>query len=238
MNGGNQMSLLKTQNDIITYTVDKTSNSSLYISIHNGEVIIKAPWYYTTKQIQEVVEEKKNWILKHLKEYIEAENIKKQKVNTEPIYIFGKQYDIVVKYENTQNPTLNLLKKYVEIILPAKYIDLDKTKVIQATITKMYKSIAKDEIEGIMEDARHLLGFAPEDFKIKNIGDELAKCSNNIITINPSIMQYSREIIRFIIIHQFCHLKYKNHTKGFYELMEKYIFNYDEIANHVKKLKF
>jgi len=232
------MSLLKTQNDIITYTVDKTSNSSLYISIHNGEVIIKAPWYYTTKQIQEVVEEKKNWILKHLKEYIEAENIKKQKVNTEPIYIFGKQYDIVVKYENTQNPTLNLLKKYVEIILPAKYIDLDKTKVIQATITKMYKSIAKDEIEGIMEDARHLLGFAPEDFKIKNIGDELAKCSNNIITINPSIMQYSREIIRFIIIHQFCHLKYKNHTKGFYELMEKYIFNYDEIANHVKKLKF
>ena len=238
MIGGVFVSLLKTKNDVITYTVDKTSNTSLYISIHNGEVIVKAPWYYTTKQIQEVVEEKKNWILKHLKEYIENENIRKQKINTEPIFIFGKKYDVIVKYENTKNPTLNLLNKYIEIILPAKYIDLDKTKIIQATISKMYNSIAKDEIESIMEDARHLLGFAPEDFKIKNIANELAKCSNNIITINPSIMQYSREIIRFIIIHEFCHLKYKNHTKGFYELMEKYIFNYDEIAKQVHNLKF
>lgn len=232
------MSFFKNNDDVITYTVDHTSNSSLYISIHNGEVIVKAPSYYTSKQIQAVVEEKKNWILKHLKEYIEAENIRKQKVNTEPIHILGNQYDIIIKYENVQNPTLNLLRKYVEIILPAKYIDLDKTKIIQATLTKMYNSIAKDEIENIMEDARHLLGFAPEDFKIKDIGQYLAKCSNQIITINPSIMQYSREIVNFIIMHEFCHLKYKKHTKGFIEIMEKYIFNYDKIAEQVKNLKF
>lgn len=232
------MSFFQNKNDVITYTVDKTSNSSLYISIHNGEVIVKAPSYYTNKQIQAVVEEKKNWILKHLREYIEAENIRKQKINQEPIYILGKQYDVLIKYENAKNPTLNLLKKYVEIILPARYIDLDKTKIIEATLAKMYQSIAKDEIESIMEDARHLLGFAPEDFKIQDIGNELAKCSNKIITINPNIMQYSREVIHFIVIHEFCHLKYKNHTKSFYELMEKCIFNYEKVAKQVKKLKF
>lgn len=233
------MSFVKNKNDVITYTVDKTSNSSLYISIHNGEVIVKAPWYYTTKQIQEVVEEKKNWILKHLAEYIEAENIRRQKINTEPVFVFGKQYDVLVKYENTKNPTLNLLKKYIEIILPAKYIDLDKTKIIQATLSKMYTSIAKDEMDAIFEDVRHLLGFAPEDFKIKSLArDYLAQCSNQIITINPAIIQYSHEMIRFIVIHEFCHLKYKNHTKSFYELMEKYIFNYDEIATQVDGLKF
>lgn len=232
------MSLLTNQNEVIAYTVDKTSNSSLYISIQNGEVIVKAPQHYTQAQIQQVVEEKKNWILKHLKEYIEDETIKKQKINQEPIFILGKQYDVIIKYGNIKNPTLNLQRKYVEIILPAKYINLDKQKIINATITKMYKSIAKDEIEYIMEDTRHLLGFAPEDFKIKDLGKELAKCSNQIITINPSITQYSREIIKFIIIHEFCHLKYKNHTKSFYELIEKYIFNYDEIAKQVEKLKF
>ena len=232
------MSFLKTKNDVIAYTVDKTSNSSLYISIQNGEVIVKAPWYYTQKQIQSVIEEKKNWILKHLTEYIENESIRKQKINTEPISILGNQYDIIVKYENTKNPTLNLLKKYVEIILPAKYIDVDKTQIIDATIAKMYASIAKDELENMMEDARHMLGFAPEDFKIKPLGEELAKCSNQIITINPTIMQYSREIIQFIILHEFCHLKYKNHTKAFHEFMEKYIFDYEKIAKQAQKLKF
>lgn len=233
------MSFIKNKNDVIAYTVDKTSNSSLYISIHNGEVIIKAPAYYTTKQIQAVVEEKKNWILKHLAEYIESENIRRQKVNTEPVFVLGKQYDVIVKYENTKNPTLNLLKKHIEIILPAKYIDLDKSKIIQATLSKMYQSIASEEIEAIFEDVRHLLKFAPEDFKIKSLANHyLAQCSNQIITINPAIMQYSREMIRFIVMHEFCHLKYKNHTKSFYEIMEKYIFNYEKIATHVKDLKF
>lgn len=231
------MNLLN-NNDVITYTVDKTSNSSLYISIQNGEVIVKAPWYYTPNQIQSVVEGKKNWILKHLKEYIETENIKKQKINSEPIYIFGKKYDLLIKYQNSQNPTLNLFNKYIEIILPSKYFKTDKTKIIKATISKMYTSIAKNELDIVMEDARHLLGFAPEDFKIEDLGDTLAKCSNKIITINSSIMQYSKEIIRFIVIHEFCHLKYKNHTKSFNELMEKYIFNYEEISKQVKNLKF
>lgn len=238
MKGSKIMSFFKTNTDIITYTVDKTSNSSLYISIQNGEVIVKAPWYYTQKQIQNVIEEKKNWILKHLKEYIEKETIQKQKINNEPISILGKSYDIIVKYETTQNPTLNLFEHYVEIILPAKYIHLDKASIIQATIRKMYLSLAKEKMENMMEDVRHLLNFAPEDFKIKCIGDSLAKCSNQIITINPSIMQYSSEIIQFIVIHEFCHLKYKNHTKRFYELMEKYIFDYEKIAQQVKKLKF
>ena len=151
------MSFFKNKNEVITYTVDKTSHSSLYISIQNGEVIVKAPWYYTQKQIQTVIEEKKNWILKHLKEYIQTETIKNQKVNTEPVCVLGKSYDIIVKYENTKNPTLNLLERYIEIILPAKYIDLDKTQIIQATLSKMYTSIAKLEIESMLEDARHLL---------------------------------------------------------------------------------
>ena len=85
------VSLLKSKNDVITYTVDKTSNSSLYISIQNGEVIVKAPRYYTAKQIQAVVEEKKNWILKHLQEYVDNETIKKSKVNIKPIYMISKK---------------------------------------------------------------------------------------------------------------------------------------------------
>lgn len=224
--------------EIIAYTVDKTSNSSLYISIQNGEVIVKAPWYYTKSQIQKVVEEKKNWILKHIKEYNEAENIKKEKANNKPIEILGRKYDLLIKYENLNNPTLNLFRNYIEIILPLKYQNLPKDDIIKMTLNKMYKSIAKNELDILMEDARHLFGYAPEDYKIKDLDDCLAKCSNNIIYINPEIMKYNNEIIRFIIIHQFCHLKYKNHTKGFYELMERNIFNYDEVEKQAKKLKF
>ncbi len=62
------MNILRNRSQIITYTVDKNINNNLYISVQNGEVIVQAPWYFSKNQIQEIVEEKKRWILEKLKE--------------------------------------------------------------------------------------------------------------------------------------------------------------------------
>ena len=52
------------KNKTIAYTVCKAKVKNLYISIQNGEVVVKAPWYVTSSQIQEVIEEKRKWIIK------------------------------------------------------------------------------------------------------------------------------------------------------------------------------
>ena len=40
------------KNDIIAYSVNKTNNRGLYISVQNGEVSVRAPWYATKEKIQ------------------------------------------------------------------------------------------------------------------------------------------------------------------------------------------
>ena len=54
--------------NIIKYTVNKNFSDDLYLSVQNGEVVIKAPWYYTNNQIQNIIKEKRNWIINKLKE--------------------------------------------------------------------------------------------------------------------------------------------------------------------------
>ena len=49
--------------NIIKYTVNKNFSDDLYLSVQNGEVVIKAPWYYTNNQIQNIIKEKRNWII-------------------------------------------------------------------------------------------------------------------------------------------------------------------------------
>ena len=63
------MSKVKYLNKTIPYTVNKAKIKNIYISIQNGEVVIKAPWYTTSTQIQEIVESKREWITKKLQEY-------------------------------------------------------------------------------------------------------------------------------------------------------------------------
>ena len=33
---------------------------------------------------------------------------------------------------------------------------------------------------------------------------------------------YNRDIIDYVVLHQYCHLKYKTHAKSFWKLVEKY----------------
>ena len=76
-----------------------------------------------------------------------------------------------------------------------------------------------------MEKTRIMLGFAPEEFEIKKI-NTFGKCEDGKIIINPEIVKYGRKIIDYIVLHQYCHLKYKTHCKAFYNLLAKYEINY------------
>ena len=71
-------------------------------------------------------------------------------------------------------------------------------------------------------------------FKIleKNV---LGKClDNKMIIINPELFQFKREIIEYVIIHEFCHLKYKSHGKRFSEMLQKYVPKYKKYDNEIQ----
>jgi len=99
--------------------------------------------------------------------------------------------------------------------------------------------IAQKEIESSMERVRKLVGFAPEDYEIKRIENKMGDCikEKELIIINPDIVKYDRETIDYIVLHQFCHLKYKTHSKKFIEMLENNMPNYkkyEQIVNLIK----
>jgi len=227
------MSIFGRKDNVITYTVNKAINNDMYITVQNGEVVVNAPWYFTSNKIQEVVKEKRNWILRKMQEYNNLPNMQSVK-------IFGKNYDIKVVYQNIKMPELNLKENSeIEIILPNKYKKVGNEQILKMSIEKMYEQIANNEIEDMMEKIRIMLGIAPEDYKIEKMNNILGKCTQNkTIIINPELMQYKKEIVEYIIIHEFCHLKYKTHGKRFYEIIEKYVPEYQKYEKEIKEYEY
>lgn len=227
------MSIFGRKDNVITYTVNKAVNTNMYITVQNGEVLVKAPWYFTSNKIQQIVQEKKNWILSKMAEY--EENLP----NMQSVKIFGKNYDIEVKYKNIKTPELNLEKNYkIDIILPNKYKKVGNDQILKISIDKMYEQIAKNEIESFMENSRKMLGIAPEEYTVAKMKDTLGKCVNGKITINPELMQFKKEVIEYVIAHEFCHLKYKTHGKRFYEIIEKHIPEYKKYEREIQSYKY
>ena len=139
------MSIFGRKENVITYTVNKAAFGNMYITVQNGEVVVNAPWYFTSNKIQQMVQEKKNWILSKIEE--EQANLP----NMQSVKIFGKNYDVEVKYKNVKTPELNLEKNYrIEITLPNKYKKVGNEQILKISIEKMYQQIANNEIESIM----------------------------------------------------------------------------------------
>lgn len=224
--------------NIITYTVNKNFNNELYLSVQNGEVVVKAPWYYTSNQIQEIIEEKRQWILNKIKEYELSKE--KEYIRREIVQLLGEDCKVTVNYKNLKKPTLTVEGKDIKICLPNKYKKLNKDEILAKLIEKLYDLVAQKEIEIIMEKVRKQLGFAPEDYKLKRINNKMADCitDESLIIVNPDVVKYDKETIEYILIHQFCHLKYKTHSKKFNEILKNKVDNIEKYAEICKNISF
>ena len=154
-------------------------------------------------------------------------------IERHPVEILGNDYRVKIEYKNIKGMELNVYEDTIKITLQSKYKKVNNEKMLDIAIEKMYNAIAKVEIERAMEKTRIMLGFAPEDYKIKKIKG-LANCENKVITINPEIVKYSRDVIDYIVLKQYCHLKYKTECQGFRKILKDYCKDYKKYEKVLK----
>ena len=144
--------------------------------------------------------------------------------------IFGENYSVQIIYKKINNPELNLKGKEIIVNLPNKYKRNNNMQIIKLALEKMYDEIARIEIENVMEETRIMLhGLAPENYMIKRIPNKLAKTlKDKTIVINPEIVKYNKEILKYVVLYEFCHLKYKTNSKKFWQMLEEYMPFYEE----------
>ncbi len=149
------------------------------------------------------------------------------------VQIFGQTLSVKVIYTKIKNPELDLVGNIINIYLPTKYKKIGDTDILKVALDKMYDEIARTEIEKVMEETRIMLnGLAPENYEIRRIENKFAQTlSNKTIIINPEVIKYNENVLRYVILHEFCHLKYKTHSKGFFNMMNEYMSNYEDYNN-------
>lgn len=149
------------------------------------------------------------------------------------IYIQIKNGKIIVKAPK------KIRKKEIEKIIEqkAEWIQkaLEKEKQKQEktplyTKEKFAKIIEKNVNELVKET-----GLKPNKITIKQIKYAWGSCSSKKnITLNLELIKYSQQAIRYVILHELCHLKYMNHSKDFWNLVEKYMPNYKQVKKEFK----
>ena len=83
--------------------------------------------------------------------------------------------------------------------------------------------------------SRHLnkiskkLKLKPRKIIIKNLKDRWGSAtSDDTINLNMNLIKAPRSVIDYVILHELCHLKIKGHSYKFWQMVRRYMPNYDE----------
>lgn len=149
------------------------------------------------------------------------------------IYIQIKNGKIIIKAPK------KVSKKEIEKIVEQKSEWIQKTLEKESKKQKKKELYTKEELKKIIEkNANELIketGLKPNKITIKQIKYAWGSCSSKKnITLNLELIKYSQQAIRYVILHELCHLKYMNHSKDFWNLVEKYMPDYKQIKKEFK----
>lgn len=54
--------------------------------------------------------------------------------------------------------------------------------------------------------------------------------------LNQNLIHFSTKLILYVIIHEVCHLKEKNHQKTFWNLVEEFLPNWKSYRKQLKNI--
>ena len=235
---GDNMKIDFLEDNNIVYYIDRDKRKNLYIQINKGRVLIKAPLRIADKKILDFVYEKKNWILKNVEKYEESDrrNISYKEGST--IYVLGRPYTLRIKQSDIakSKTKIDAINKEFIVELPLSISKYDLEDKAKEKIDRYYKNLAKEEVEGAMEDLINRTGLKPESITIKKLSATWGICSSKKkISINQNLMMYSRHAIEYVCLHELCHLRYMNHQAEFWDLVEKYLPDYKIAKKELKE---
>lgn len=215
------------------YSIDYGRRKNVYILIRDGKVILKVPKNYPKYKMEKIINEKEKWINKKLQEYNQKNrNIREYKDGAN-IYVLGNRYILKIEYYSKTRIMVKLEDSNFVIYFPEN-LQINE-ELIKEVIEKYYCKLAKIELPKYLENIAKEVNLYPSSCSVRNMKRAWGNCNTKKdIHLNTNLIKYSKQAIEYVCLHEICHLKYMNHSKVFWEMVESYMPNYKEIEKELR----
>ena len=221
---------------IYEYQLIKQDRKTLSLTVTPDlRIIVKCPENADSERIESFLQKKWFWLEKQLsffKKY-QRKIYEKEYVSGEGYFYLGRQHKLLVRKGRGDTATLTRGQLTVHTIKSVsdsrhnkKLVDswfANKTsRVFQDRFTEMlfkfdYKNTPKLSIR---EMKRRWGSFYNQDR----------------IFLNPKLIHTSKDCIDYVITHELCHIKYKNHDKKFYELLNQKFPKWEKVKEKLETI--
>lgn len=209
--------------------IQRSRRKSIAVKVINeDELLIKAPYYTSDKEIEKMLDE-----YSHRIDYqIEVYRRNKEKREEKVLYYLGKAYPYRVELGKRNNVSVD---NDVIII----------THTMSTTYDKVYDMFLKKETYRIVEELLYIYvpmfkGLEKPILKVKRLKSKWGSCAflDKTVTINSVLLMCPIENVKEVVLHELCHFYYHDHSKAFHALLEEVYPNHRKLERELKSYAF
>ena len=191
----------------------------MYLRYKNGEVIVTAPFLTSKKTIDQFVASHKEWI-------------ESQKIKDSKSYL--KDGDCIHFVDGDYILKVNPLIK--QISLKDGLISVRNQKDFE----KLLKKASKELLTNMFLNVQNQLGLKDMHLKIGIYSSQWGSCNKakRDIHLNAYLLLTDYDFIHSVIIHEFAHMYVQNHSKDFYNVVYRWMPEYDQVHQRYKNFRF
>ena len=206
----------------ISYQLTRKRVKNINLRIHpDGTVSVSAPLRSSLKTIDGFVLSKSTFIQKSLARFSEKrkwEISEKRYVSGESFYLLGRQLRLRVSQSKRNHIEEDGV--YLNLFCKAPDDYAQKKRLVE----KFFKQKCAEVFTRLIEKNYPLFqkyGVPFPTLKIRAMTTRWGSCipSKKQITLNSALIHFSTCCIEYVVIHEFCHFRYPNHSKDFYAFM-------------------
>lgn len=196
-------------------------------------IILKCPIGYDVDKIDKFLKRKWLWLEKQVQYFKKYKKkvAQKEYVSGESFLYLGRQYKLLVKSGGT--PQVKLEKGRLTLFTTESSQDRNlNKKLLENWFDQQMKSVFSSRLKEVREKFNY--DFTPDIITRKMTKRWGSYLSNKKIILNPLLIRASKDCIDYVITHELCHMKHKNHNKNFFKLQESVVPNWKEVKEKLE----
>lgn len=217
--------------DVIRSGRRKTSE----ITVDHTGVIVRVPSKKNIDDIKLMVGRKANWIISKQQEYLQItkEVAKPTFEDGSRLPYLGRMIPLRV-FMGKKTDAIRLFRGELIVTLRAAR-QIDK-EIIRRLYDRLLQEQAEKYLTRSVEKFSEMVGILPRRIIVKHMRNRWGSATkDNILNLNAKLLKAPEEVIEYVVLHELCHLKERNHSHRFWNLVRSLMPDYEAKSHWLQR---
>lgn len=229
--------ILRTAAGELPYTFERKTVRNINLRIRSdGSVYVSAPEKAELSAVERFLAEKSDYIRSARAgfETQRAPVCEMQYISGENVTLLGRNLRIQIVKDKAEYVTSDGIYVFIHVRRPDYYNR--KKNLLNAWLNEQCSSVFTEIMQ---QTAKRFAGYgiSMPELRIRNMVSRWGSCQKDkgTIALNRRLIEAPKNCIEYVVMHEFCHLVYPNHSKQFYSLLQVMLPDWRESKDLLEK---